>query len=150
MASLRLLSGPVVLLGLMAAAAPAGTLEVRVTNVRDARGVVHVDICPEAQFLKDDCPWSGNAPARPGMTVVTVEGVPAGHYAAQVFHDANRNGKTDRNFLGIPLEGVGFSNDAPIRLAPPKFADAAFDHGTGTQSITLKMRYFTGPSGPRP
>lgn len=137
-----------VLLGLAAGAARAGTLEVRITNVRDARGVVHVDICPEARFLKDDCPWSGETPARAGTTVVTVEGLPAGHYAAQAFHDENHNGKTDRNFLGIPLEGVGFSNDAPIRLGPPKFADAAFDQGAGSQAITLRMRYFTGPSGP--
>lgn len=136
------------LLALAATAAPAAPLEIRVTNVRNATGTVHVDICPEAKFLKDGCPWSAEAPATAGTTVVTIADLPPGHYAAQAFHDENRNRKADRNLIGIPTEGVGFSNDAPIRLAPPKFADAAFDQGPAAQAITFRMRYFSGPSGP--
>lgn len=130
--------------GLLVAAQPpvsAAPIEVAVSNIRSARGVVHVDICTEQTFL-DDCPWSGEAPAQVGTTIVTVRGVPPGRYAAQGFHDKNANGKVDRMFLGIPTEGVGFSNDAPIHMAPPKFAHAAFDHGEGAQRITFKLRYF--------
>jgi uncharacterized protein (DUF2141 family) len=109
---------------------------------------VHIDICPQAQFLKDDCPYAASAPARAGTTLVTVRDVPAGAYAAQVFHDENRNHKVDRALFGIPKEGVGFSNDAPIRLGPPKWQDARFAFNGGDQVITLKMRYMLGASGP--
>ena len=139
------------LIGFAAAAAgpaPNGTLTIRVDNVRNSAGVVHVDICPQAQFLKDDCPYAGDAPARAGVTVVTIHGLPAGRYAAQVFHDENRNKKVDRALFGIPKEGVGFSNDARISLGPPKWADAVFVFDGQEQAIGLKMRYFLGASGP--
>ena len=40
----------------------------------------------------------------------------AGRYAVQAFLDENGNGEVDRALFGIPKEGVGFSNDAKIRL----------------------------------
>lgn len=130
-------------------AAPAGTLTLEVSNIRNAKGRVHVDICPEARFLKEDCPYSATAPAHVGTTVVTVTGLPPGRYAAQLFHDENMNNKVDRVIFGLPKEGVGFSNDAPIRMSPPKWRDAQFDHGGGAQTIRVTMRYFLGASGPK-
>lgn len=132
----------------LATTAEAGTLSVRVTNVRNAKGVVHIDVCPETQFLKDECPYAASTPAIAGTTVVTVAGLPAGRYAVQAFHDENRNGKVDRALFGIPKEGIGFSNDAPIHMSPPKWKDAEFTFSGGTQAIELKMRYMMGPSGP--
>ena len=134
---------------MLAAAAPADTLTVRITNVRNDKGQVHIDICPEAKFLKDDCPWSAAAPAHSGITIVTAHGIPPGRYAVQAFHDENENHKVDRALFGIPKEGVGFSNDAPIHLSPPKFSAAAFDLSGAEQTIELKMRYFLGASGPK-
>ena len=131
----------------MAAPTNAATLTAQIDNVRNARGHVHIDVCPQDRFLKEDCPYSGEAPARPGMTTVTVQGVPPGNYAVQAFHDENDNHRVDRALFGIPREGVGFSNDAPIRLGPPKWADAAFAI-SGDMRIRLKMRYFLGASGP--
>jgi uncharacterized protein (DUF2141 family) len=120
----------------------AADLQVAVTGVRNAKGVVHVDICTPETFLKD-CAWSGDAPAKVGTTIVTITGLPPGPYAAQGFHDENRNHKVDRGLFGIPKEGVGFSNDAPIRLAPPKLREALFDFaGPTTPRITFKLRYF--------
>jgi uncharacterized protein (DUF2141 family) len=120
----------------------AADLQVAVTGVRNAKGVVHVDICTPETFLKD-CAWSGEAPARAGTTIVTITGLPPGRYAAQGTHDENSNGKVDRGLFGIPKEGVGFSNDAPIRLAPPKLSEALFDFaGAATPRITFKLRYF--------
>lgn len=120
-----------------------------VGNVR-AKGNVHVDICPEALFLKDDCPYTADAPAQVGMTRLVVRGLPPGRYAAQAFLDENRNGKVDRALFGIPKEGVGFSNDARISFGPPKFADAVFTHAGATQTIRFNLRYFLGPKGPSP
>jgi uncharacterized protein (DUF2141 family) len=49
-------------------------------------------------------------------------GVNAGTYAISVFHDENSNGKLDTNFMGIPREGVGASNNARGHLGPPKLS----------------------------
>ena len=120
---------------------PAPPVEIVIQNVRNARGRVHVDLCLEREFLKD-CSISGNAPAQPGTVTVRIANVPPGRYAAQAFHDENDNHKVDRGLLGIPKEGVGFSNDAKIRLGPPKFPEAAFDHGSAGQQIRFSLRYF--------
>lgn len=48
-------------------------------------------------------------------------------YAVIVYHDLNANGKLDRNFLGIPSEPYGFSNNPSTRFGPPGFDKASFD-----------------------
>lgn len=122
-------------------AVATGALTVRVEAVKIARGFVNVDICTERQFLKT-CPITTRVPAQAGATAIVIHGLPPGRYAAQVYHDKNGNGKVDRKLFGIPTEGVGFSNDAPINFAPPKFADAAFDFVGGDATISLSLRYF--------
>jgi len=123
-----------------------GTLDVAVSNVRSNSGRVSVSICPESTYLKT-CPYNFTAPAHTGTTIVTVTGLPFGTYAAQVFHDENDNKKVDRALFGIPKEGVGFSNDAPINFAAPKFAAAKFRYTASQQKIALKLRYFLGKQG---
>ncbi len=128
------------LIALLLAAAPAGApIEVAVHGVESARGFVQVNICPEATFLKD-CRWTATVPAVAGTTIVTVPDVPPGRYGATAYHDANANHKADRNFIGFPTELVGFSNDAPVHMAPPHFADAAFSHGGTAQRIAFTLR----------
>ncbi len=127
---------------------PGHTLIINVGNVRVAKGRIHVDICTQDKFLKDDCQWSGEAPARLGTTQVIVRDLPPGQYAAQAFHDENSNTKVDRALFGIPKEGVGFSNDARISFGPPSWKSAVFGYSGPHATIGFKLRYFLGPSGP--
>jgi uncharacterized protein (DUF2141 family) len=71
-------------------------------------------------------------------TVYTFRNVPDGIYAASFFYDENGNGKLDVNFLGIPKEQYGFSNNAKGFFGPAKFAKAKFTH-SGVQEIELKL-----------
>jgi uncharacterized protein (DUF2141 family) len=139
-----------IFLALAMAEAVSGSITVNVGNVRSARGVVMIDICPQNRFLEDTCAWHGEAPARLGVTTVTVPNVPAGDYAIQAFHDENSNGEVDRAMLGIPREGVGFSRDARIGLGPPKWRDAYFVHQGRAEVLRFKLRYFMGNKGPTP
>jgi len=132
---------------LVAGPAAAASLRIELENVRNANGVVHAEVCPREAFLKD-CPFQGQAQAQSGTVVIVIPDLPPGHFAVQAYHDENRNQKVDRNFLGIPKEGVAFSNDARIVFGPPKFAEAAFDHGAAPQTARMHMRYLLGPSGP--
>ncbi len=133
---------------LLTAATPVGTsVTVQVDNVRNAHGNVHVDLCPKAQFLTEDCPYHATVRAVTGTTTLVVPGVLPGRYAAQATHDENGNGKVDRAIFGIPKEGVGFSNTR-IGFSAPKFDDAVFTVGTASATIRLSLRYFLGASGP--
>ncbi|KGL64217.1 DUF2141 domain-containing protein [Polaribacter sp. Hel1_85] len=58
---------------------------------------------------------------------VTLKDIPAGIYAVSAFHDVNDNKKMDTNFIGIPKEPTGMSNDATGFMGPPKYKDAKFE-----------------------
>lgn len=51
----------------------------------------------------------------------------AGRYAVAIWHDVDNDNKLGSNWIGIPSEPVGSSNNAKGRMGPPKFQDAAFD-----------------------
>ncbi len=55
-----------------------------------------------------------------------------GEYALRVYHDANSNQRLDKNFIGIPIEAIGFSNRYSPR-APPSYSQAAFTIAAGQQ-----------------
>ena len=65
--------------------------------------------------------------------------LPDGSYAIALFMDLNGNKKIDKNFLGIPKEQYGFSNNAMGTLSAPTFAQAQFTlAGSAVQNINLK------------
>ena len=56
----------------------------------------------------------------------------------------NDNGHVDRNVIGIPKEGVGFSNDAAFFLGPPSWRVARFEIGPEGRTVKLRLRYMRG------
>ena len=65
--------------------------------------------------------------------------LPAGTYAVQVMHDANGNDKLDTNFMGIPVEGYGFSNN-PTGLRKATFDEARFTIDDSPKAIVIRLR----------
>ncbi|MCK4663339.1 MAG: DUF2141 domain-containing protein [Bacteroidales bacterium] len=53
--------------------------------------------------------------------VIIIENLKSGRYAFKYFHDENKNDKLDTNWIGIPNEGYGFSNNAKGTFGPPSF-----------------------------
>ena len=69
------------------------------------------------------------------------EDIPPGTYAMAVVHDENMNGKLDSNWLGIPTEGYGFSNNAWAILGSPTFSAASFQYNGQSVDLTMTLRY---------
>ncbi len=67
-----------------------------------------------------------------------ISNLPKGNYAIAIFHDENSNKKLDKNFLGIPTESYGFSNDARASFSAPSFESARFYHD-GSTNLTIKI-----------
>lgn len=133
--------------GALAAAPPAlaGDVVITVTDLRSAKGVVRAcmttreDIFPKC--IKDPTAHRTVVPA--GETIeIRFSGVKPGDYAIALLHDENNNGKADRAMGMMPKEGYGFSRDAPVRMAPPKFKDAVFKIEEGLSRVSIRMRYF--------
>lgn len=131
--------------GLLLGSAPGGnSVTVTVTDVRNAKGVVRACITNNAADFPD-CKVSetSHTVVAEAAHVVTLkfENIAPGTYAIALTHDENNNGKMDRALLLMPKEGYGFSRDAKVVMAPPKFKAAAFAVESQPIAQTVKMRY---------
>jgi len=69
----------------------------------------------------------------------TLKGLPPGDYALLIYHDENRNGELDQNFVGIPREPIALSNNY-LPKGPPSFSRASISVESGGavhQELTL-------------
>lgn len=111
-------------------AAVGTSVTVEVTGLASSRGAVECVLWASAEGFPTD-PARALARVRvrglqgPGARC-TFEGVPRGTFAVTMSHDENENGQVDRNFLGIPVERYGFSNNPRPFLRAPRFEEATF------------------------
>jgi uncharacterized protein (DUF2141 family) len=134
-------------LPLLAGAGAGGSgpgVTVDVTGLRSARGVVRACMTSHPNRFPR-CRGDANAyglVVRAGSSVtLEFDDVTPGRYAIALLHDENDNGKADRALSLMPKEGYGFSRDAPVRMGPPSFDQAAFDVGGTRVRQTIRMRY---------
>lgn len=65
--------------------------------------------------------------------------IPYGRYAVAVFHDVNNNKILDKNFLGIPKESFGFSNNPKITIKAPDYKDCEIEYSQSANNISIKL-----------
>ena len=121
-------------LSFTASLALADSLTVTVTNITE-RGEMHLAIYDDADVFENDNGEKGGAAkgiihgviemVDPGTAVYEFD-IPKGVYTIGIFVDVNLNNKMDTNFVGIPKEQYGFSNNAKGFMGPPSFEDASF------------------------
>lgn len=70
----------------------------------------------------------------------TVNGVPYGTYAIKAFHDENSDDKINTNFIGMPIESYGFSNNVTSFWRLPGFNEAKFQINSSATKIEIKLK----------
>ena len=128
---------------LPATMAAAAELRVDVTGLRSGDGEVHLAVFATPETFPDSDGMLAEAIVRAKAAGVhwVFSGLKPGTYALAIYHDENENREFDRGFLGIPLEGFAFSNDATVFFGPPDFADAAVTVPGNGARITIRMTY---------
>ncbi|GJL64591.1 MAG: hypothetical protein NPIRA04_32450 [Nitrospirales bacterium] len=74
-------------------------------------------------------------------TLICLQAPHPGTYAVVVHHDENDNKKLDRNWIGLPTEGVGFSKNPELFLAPPAHNEVSFQVHEGVNRIDITLHY---------
>ena len=129
---------------LAAETSEGGSLTLRITGLRNDRGDIRVALFTSPEGFPGRSHKADRkriTPARTPETVVVFPDLPPGTYAASVTHDENANQRMDTNWLGMPAEGVGASNDAQGFMGPPSFEDARFRHGKDAQVLAVTLQY---------
>ena len=128
-------------LTMAAGAASAATVDVKIHDVASAKGRVLVSLCAKSEFLRD-CEQKRSVPASRGDVVVQFSQMEAGDYAVMTFHDENGDYEMNRNALGVPTEGGGFSRNPAIDRGPPTFDQASVKVGAANVVVDVNLVYW--------
>ena len=130
-----------IIIPLSSVAQNKGVFIVNITGINEIEGIVYVSIYnshdgfptkPEkAMIIKQDTVTSKSITVR-------FENIEDGYYAVSVYHDENSNNELDTNFLGIPNEPIGVSNNVHGTMGPPSFEDAMFNF-SNNKSIVVEL-----------
>jgi uncharacterized protein (DUF2141 family) len=66
--------------------------------------------------------------------------IPYGNYAIKAFHDENGDDKINTNFLGIPTEKYGFSNNPSVFFGAPGYSKTKFVFDKVDEKIEIKLK----------
>jgi uncharacterized protein (DUF2141 family) len=119
-------------------------LTLGVEGLRSTRGMLQVcltrlpDHFPDCTGDPDKRHYSVPATQATGVALADL---PPGDYAIAIIHDENSNHKLD-TFMGIPREGVGFSENPPLHFGPPSFRSARFTVAGSPVRQDVKIKYF--------
>ena len=128
---------------LMAKMSFAQTVSVQINELKSDKGICEVCLFSKAEGFPDE---SKNAVScikvkiKDKIASASFKALKPGYYAVVVYHDENNNGELDTNFLGIPKEGIGVSNNVKPKMGKPKF-DAAKFALTADKSIIINIKY---------
>ena len=110
-------------------ASESHTLTLAVEGVRNSKGVIGVLVFNSRRGWPENTEAAFRriaVRAQQGLSSVAISNLPEGDYAVVVLHDENENMKLDRNWLGIPKEQWGMSNNPPVFMSIPSFDAARF------------------------
>lgn len=119
-------------------------LTLGVEGLRSTRGVLQICLTRTADHFPD-CAGDPDkrhysVPATQAAAIALTD-LPPGEYALAIIHDENGNRKLD-TFMGIPREGVGFSENPALHFGPPSFRSARFAVAGSAVRLDVRMKYF--------
>lgn len=117
-------------------------LKVEIVGIEEPQGALLVAVYDsEANFPKDGKALKEiRVPVDAEKVSFSVEGLPPGTYAVALCHDVNDDGEFNTNFIGVPLEPYGFSNDVKPGFSAPSFASSSFELRKST-SIRITLQH---------
>ncbi|MFA5878685.1 MAG: DUF2141 domain-containing protein [Candidatus Margulisiibacteriota bacterium] len=121
-----------------------GNINIVITGLRNNNGKVLVGLYNSADtFLNRDAYFKGLSLAINNRSASgAFTDIPYGTYAIAFFQDENNSGKLDYSFIGMPLEGIGFSTNFKSGLLKrPTFNDVKFDLVTSNITIDMDTDY---------
>ncbi len=111
-------------------------LDIEIINLRNNVGDVLVEVFDSNQ----NSVATRKVKIQNNKCFITIDSLPDSDYAIQYMHDENSNGKFDTNWMGIPLEGYGISNNAYGTFGPSSFNEWLFAMQKQTK-IVLTTKY---------
>lgn len=120
-------------------------IRVQIEGLKETKGQICFSLFASSKGFPDNGDNTLQAKCvsvREESPTLIIDNLHLGTYALAVFHDVNGDGKLNRNFLGIPKEGFGFSQNPEIQTSPPSFGDSAVLVTSAETNLQVQLRYF--------
>jgi uncharacterized protein (DUF2141 family) len=116
-------------------------LRIKVIGLGSSNGTVKFSLFnSEESYAKRSNPlMEARLPIQEQTCEWVVQDLPYGEYSVILYHDENGNTKLDTNFVGIPKESYGFSNNAKAMFGPPKYEKAKFVFDGKTKTLEIHL-----------
>ena len=103
-------------------------LTLNISNIKSFKGELIIGVFDnETTFLKDGAAFKNYTIIVDKSTeTLVIKNLPKGEYAISLYHDENSDNECNLNFLGIPKEGYGFSNNIKPKFSAPSYKDCKF------------------------
>jgi uncharacterized protein (DUF2141 family) len=117
------------------------SLTLVIEGVQEVKGVMQIGLFNNSDdFLETGSEFRVASVTVDSTAVVFVfDSLPPTNYAISLYHDLDSSGEINKNFIGIPVEPWGISNDAWRLLSAPRWKEAAFKMNADT-SIIIHLR----------
>jgi len=126
---------------LHAQSAGQGSVIIKITGLLSEKGQVKIAVFNSSETWLGDHPvYNSTIDVTSQVVTWKINDVPYGDYGIAVFHDENKNGKMDKNLLGIPQEPYGFSNNMRVILGPPQWDRSKFVVKGSTTEVSIEVK----------
>lgn len=119
------------------------TISIIVNGIASSNGNIMIGVYDNAEQFPDyeNAILGKVIPSKDGSIQCEFPNLSDGKYAIAVWHDENSNQKLDTNWVGIPKEKYGFSNNVFGKFGPPDFEDVMFlIHNNETKKLTINLK----------
>ena len=126
-----------------ASAIRAQDTRIKVTGIRSQKGNVIINVFRDQESYNQEEAFKSFTFSKKeiseGIITVKISPIP-GIFGLTMIDDENSNGKIDKNLIGMPKEGFGFSNFFMEKMKRPIFNDFKVDPKKQAD-ITIKVKY---------
>ena len=123
----------------------AQNITVNIQNLKTSKGEIILKVFQNQQDFEQQKPFKSFVFQKENIAEgkLTLQcSLPVnGTYGIVLLDDKNSNGKMDKNFIGMPKEGIGFSNCELSKMRKPDFEEFKFDISNEPATVTIKIKY---------
>jgi uncharacterized protein (DUF2141 family) len=119
-----------------------GSLVIKVTGFKNDKGELRAVLYDSQKAFDDDRRFKQTTGIISNRTATALfHNVPPGAYAIAVFHDVNKNGELDENWLGMPKENYGLSRNVRASITRiPTFDEIKIDYTGAVATVEIKLQ----------
>ncbi len=122
---------------------PTRKLYIKVSNIKETGGTIRLVVydSPDSFLVKKKVyKYTQSIAVGKNREVNFVFDLPSGVYAAGCYHDVNDDHHMDVNYLGIPIEAYGVSNNPKVKWRKPNFQEALINLKNSDANITIELK----------